>query len=158
MQLVCRHELVFVTATLTYRGSTIEIPDVLVDIGAASTVIDADHAANTGVYLEPSDRLRRLRGVGGHEHVFVRAWRHTGAWPTQLPGTLSPASSSTMSRAAATGACSTASAPSVTCSCLEAATELGDREGWQRYLGQRKRSGEVAEVQTTAKRRQRREK
>lgn len=44
----------------------------MVDTGAASTVIDADHAANVGIYLEPSDRSRRLRGIGGHEHVFVR--------------------------------------------------------------------------------------
>lgn len=76
MQLTSRHELVFVTATVTYRGSTIEVPDVLVDTGAASTVIDADHAANAGIFLEPTDRLRRLRGVGGHEHVFVRNVDH----------------------------------------------------------------------------------
>lgn len=72
MQLISRHELAFLTATLTYRGTTIEIPDVLVDTGAASTVINADLAADAGIYLEPSDQLRRLRGVGGHEHVFVR--------------------------------------------------------------------------------------
>ncbi len=72
MRLTSRHDLVFVTATLTYRGATVAIPDVLVDTGAASTVIDADHAANAGIFLEPTDRLRRLRGVGGHEHVFVR--------------------------------------------------------------------------------------
>jgi predicted aspartyl protease len=72
VQLTSRHELAFVTATLTHRGTTIEIPDVVVDTGAASTVIDADHAAKAGIYLEPTDRLRRLRGVGGHEHVFVR--------------------------------------------------------------------------------------
>ena len=72
MRLTRRHELAFITATLTYRGSTIEIADVLVDTGAASTVINADHAANAGIYLERTDRLRRLRGVGGHEHVFVR--------------------------------------------------------------------------------------
>jgi predicted aspartyl protease len=72
VRLTSRHELAFVTATLAYRGTTIEIPDVLVDTGAASTVIDADHAAKAGIYLEPTDRLRRLRGVGGHEHVFVR--------------------------------------------------------------------------------------
>ena len=35
-------------------------------------VINADHAAEAGIYLEATDRLRRLRGVGGHEHVFVR--------------------------------------------------------------------------------------
>jgi predicted aspartyl protease len=72
VQLISRHELVYVTATLTYRGTTVEIPDVLVDTGAASTVINADLAADAGIYLEPSDHLRRLRGVGGHEHVFMR--------------------------------------------------------------------------------------
>lgn len=72
MQLTFRHDLAFVTATLTYRGTTIEIPDVLVDTGAASTVINADLAADAGIHLAPSDQLRRLRGVGGHEHVFVR--------------------------------------------------------------------------------------
>ncbi len=72
MQLISQHELVYVTATLTYRGTTLEIPDVLVDTGAASTVINADLAADAGIYLEPRDQLRRLRGVGGHEHVFMR--------------------------------------------------------------------------------------
>jgi hypothetical protein len=52
-----RHELVCVTATLTYQ---------------ARTVINADLSADAGVLLEPNDQLRRLRGVGGHEHVFVR--------------------------------------------------------------------------------------
>ena len=73
MQLISRHELVYVTATLTYRGTTVEIPDVLVDTGAASTVINADLAADAGIYLGPSDQLLRLRGVGGHEHVFMRS-------------------------------------------------------------------------------------
>lgn len=54
-------------ATLTYRRTTVEIPDVLVDTGAASTVINADLAADAGIYLEATDQLRRLRGVGGHE-------------------------------------------------------------------------------------------
>jgi hypothetical protein len=61
VQLISRHELAFVTATLTYRGTTIDIPDVLVDTGAASTVINADLAADAGIYLGPNDRLRRLR-------------------------------------------------------------------------------------------------
>ncbi len=72
MQLIFRHELVYVTATLTFHGATIEIPNVLVDTGAASTVINADLAADAGIYLAPSNHLRRLRGVGGHEHVFMR--------------------------------------------------------------------------------------
>ncbi len=72
MQLTLRHDLAFVTATLTYSGVSIEIADVLVDTGAASTIINADLAANAGVFVRPADTLRRLRGVGGHEHVFTR--------------------------------------------------------------------------------------
>jgi len=72
VQLTLRHDLAFVTATLTYSGVSLEIADVLVDTGAASTIINADLAANAGVYVRPTDTLRRLRGVGGHEHVFTR--------------------------------------------------------------------------------------
>jgi predicted aspartyl protease len=72
VQLILRHDLALVAATLNYRGTTVHVPDVLVDTGAASTVIDADVAASAGIYVEPNDRLRRLRGVGGHEHVFMR--------------------------------------------------------------------------------------
>ena len=72
MQLTFRHDLAFVTATLTYSGVSIEIADVLVDTGAASTIINADIAADDGVYVSPTDTLCGLRGVGGHEHVFTR--------------------------------------------------------------------------------------
>lgn len=56
MQLVLRGELAFVTATLTFRGTSVAIPDVLVDTGAASTVINADMAAEAGALLGPGDR------------------------------------------------------------------------------------------------------
>lgn len=72
MQLVIRGELAFITATLTFRGVSVEVPDVLIDTGAASTVINADLAADAGVFLGHGDRLRMLRGVGGREFVFVR--------------------------------------------------------------------------------------
>jgi predicted aspartyl protease len=72
VDLILRGELPFVTAHLTYRGTTVAIPDVLVDTGAASSVINADRAAEAGVFLSGADRLRMLRGVGGREYVFVR--------------------------------------------------------------------------------------
>ena len=72
MDLTLRDELLFVTASLTYRGATIELPDVLLDTGAVSTVINADLAGDVGVFLDRGDRLRMLRGVGGREYVFVR--------------------------------------------------------------------------------------
>lgn len=76
MRLTLRHDLAFVTATLTYGDVVVEIPNVLVDTGAASTIINADLAADAGVFLSPTDTLRRLRGVGGHEHVFARRVDH----------------------------------------------------------------------------------
>ena len=35
-------------------------------------IINADRAADAGIYVGPNDNLRRLRVVGGHEHVFTR--------------------------------------------------------------------------------------
>jgi hypothetical protein len=45
---------------------------MLVDSGSASTILSADVAAEIGIVPQPGDRLRRLRGVGGHEVVFTR--------------------------------------------------------------------------------------
>lgn len=72
VRLSLRHELPFVTISLGYRGATIDIPDVLVDTGAASTVVNADVVSAVGLIWERTDRLRALRGVGGHEYVFTR--------------------------------------------------------------------------------------
>lgn len=72
MKLSLHDELLFVAVMLTYRGKTISIPHVLVDTGSASTVLDADRVMMVGIAPEPGDRIRRLRGVGGHESVYER--------------------------------------------------------------------------------------
>ncbi len=68
-----RAELPFVTVRVSHGGRSIDIPDVLVDTGSASTVLSADVVAGIGIVPEPTDRLRTLRGVGGREQVFVRS-------------------------------------------------------------------------------------
>ncbi len=72
VRLSLRDDLPFVSIALTHRGVTIVVPEVLVDTGAASTVVNADIASQVGIVAERTDRLRTLRGVGGHEYVFVR--------------------------------------------------------------------------------------
>ena len=72
MRLNLRHELAFATVTLVHRGVSMVVRDVLVDTGAASTVVNADVVAEAGLVPEAGDVLRTLRGVGGREHVFVR--------------------------------------------------------------------------------------
>src|SRR5215468_254920 len=72
MRLTLRDELQFVELTVMHAGRRISIPNALVDTGAASTVASADLVSQIGVVLEPTDRLRTLRGVGDREYVFVR--------------------------------------------------------------------------------------
>lgn len=72
MRLTLRDELPFVTVTFTHRGASAQVPDMLVDTGSASTLLNADIAAGLGIVPEPTDRLRTLRGVGGREVVFTR--------------------------------------------------------------------------------------
>lgn len=72
MRIVLRDRLLFVTVTIAYGGREIEVSNVLLDTGAASTVINADIAGELGIFAQRTDRLRELRGVGGHEYVFVR--------------------------------------------------------------------------------------
>ena len=72
MQLTRKYDLPFTAVSITYRGSTIEISQVLVDTGSASTVIAADLVDSIGIFPLPEDRLATIRGVGGSEVVFRR--------------------------------------------------------------------------------------
>ena len=72
MQLIRKCDLPFTAASITYRGSTIAISQVLVDTGSASTVISADLVDSSGIFPLPADRLSTIRGVGGSEVVFRR--------------------------------------------------------------------------------------
>jgi predicted aspartyl protease len=72
MRLALRHNLPFTTVTLSYGGRTIQIPDVLIDTGSASTIFATDAVAGIGISPASGDRLRFLRGVGGTESVFTR--------------------------------------------------------------------------------------
>ena len=72
MQLTLKDDLPFMTIQVVYRGMEIEIPNVLVDTGSASTVLSADLVAEIGLVPEPEDTLYTIRGVGGTEVVFTR--------------------------------------------------------------------------------------
>ena len=72
MQLTLRDDLPFLSVTVAYQGAEIEIPDVLVDTGSATTILAADQVARIGIVPEPSDILYTIRGVGGIETVFTR--------------------------------------------------------------------------------------
>ena len=45
---------------LSHGGVTVDLPNVLVDTGSASTILNADIANSIGIVHEPGDRLRTL--------------------------------------------------------------------------------------------------
>ena len=53
-------------------GQQIDIPNILIDTGSASTLLAADSVAGIGLAPSPADELRTLRGIGGTEVVFAR--------------------------------------------------------------------------------------
>ena len=72
MKLIRKYDLPFTAVSITYRGSTIEVPQVLVDTGSASTIISTDWVDSIGIFPLPDDVLLTIRGVGGQEVVFRR--------------------------------------------------------------------------------------
>jgi predicted aspartyl protease len=72
MQLKLVDDLPFATVALAYQNKTVEIDNVLINTGSATTVLAADQVAQIGLVPAPDDILFTIRGVGGAEVVFAR--------------------------------------------------------------------------------------
>jgi len=72
MKLLLKDSLPFITATIGYGGVTVDIDNVLIDTGSASTVFAIDRLAEVQLTPLPDDTLHIIRGVGGSEAVFSR--------------------------------------------------------------------------------------
>ena len=72
MQLLLKDDLPFVVVTVEYRGKVVDISNVLVDTGSASTILAADSLIEVGIEPAADDTLHTIRGVGGIEVVYLR--------------------------------------------------------------------------------------
>jgi len=72
MQLALKYDLPFARITISYNGNILEIPDVLIDTGSATTILSTDIVASVQIMPLPQDILYTIRGVGGSEVVFSR--------------------------------------------------------------------------------------
>jgi len=72
MQLLLKANLPYATVTVAYQEKIVEISDVLVDTGSASTILSADKLMNIGIKPSFDDTLHTIRGIGGGEVVFLR--------------------------------------------------------------------------------------
>ncbi len=85
MQLRLKNDLPFVTVTVIHQGETVNISDVLVDTGSATTIFSADIMALVHIIPSPDDLLFTIRGVGGTEVVFSRRIEHLRLGEHSLP-------------------------------------------------------------------------
>jgi predicted aspartyl protease len=67
-----KYNLPFTAIIVSYKGMAIEIAQVLVDTGSASTILSADVVAGIKIVPSPEDVLYSIGGIGGSEAVFSR--------------------------------------------------------------------------------------
>lgn len=55
---------------IAYKGKTKLVDKLVVDTGAAHTLISSDIVENLGIYFENGDPLVSAYGIGGEEYSF----------------------------------------------------------------------------------------
>ena len=58
--------------SLFHRSRRLDLENVLLDTGSASTIFSADRLLDIDLRCDPTDILNRIRGVGGTEFVFSK--------------------------------------------------------------------------------------
>ena len=62
--------LLFTSIQISFRGSTNVIENVVIDTGAAETIISPDAVEDIGIFAELEDSVNSFYGVGGSLHNF----------------------------------------------------------------------------------------
>jgi len=70
--LLLKDSLPFIMIKIIYKGKEIDIPNVLIDTGSASTILAADRLTAIDINPSAEDILHTIRGVGGIEVVYLR--------------------------------------------------------------------------------------
>ncbi|HHW36293.1 MAG TPA: clan AA aspartic protease [Bacillales bacterium] len=70
MKIKYKYGLLLVDITLAYNGKSIVIENMVVDTGAAKTLISQDAVENIGLHVDLNDRIVTYFGIGGKEHAF----------------------------------------------------------------------------------------
>lgn len=70
MDIQFRDGLLFTSMRLSFRGVSKVIENIVLDTGAAETIISPDIVEDIGIIAEPNDALSSFYGVGGSIHNF----------------------------------------------------------------------------------------
>jgi predicted aspartyl protease len=73
MKLEYRDGLLFTAIEIVYKGKSKVIENVVVDTGAAGSIISPDIVDELGIYAELNDKIMEYYGVGGSTHIaFIK--------------------------------------------------------------------------------------
>jgi predicted aspartyl protease len=73
MKLDYRDGLLFASIEIIYKGNSKIIKDVVIDTGAAGSIISPDCVDDINIFAEVNDRIMEYYGVGGSTHsAFVK--------------------------------------------------------------------------------------
>lgn len=56
--------------TICYKGRSLTVDHLVIDTGAAHSLLSSDIAAQIGIHFENGDKLVRSFGIGGDEYSF----------------------------------------------------------------------------------------
>lgn len=70
MNLELRDGLLFASIQLSFRGNKRIIDNIVIDTGAAESIISPDAVEELGIFAEPEDSVNSFYGVGGSLHYF----------------------------------------------------------------------------------------
>ncbi len=70
MDIQLRDGLLFTSIKVVYKGVTKCIDNIVIDTGAAETIISPDIVEDIGIIAEPNDIVNSFYGVGGSLHNF----------------------------------------------------------------------------------------
>ncbi|MBE3571012.1 MAG: aspartyl protease family protein [Bacillales bacterium] len=72
MKLLYENGLLLTSVKVVFQGKTKTIGNVVVDTGAAHSILNIDGVDSLGIYFEPGDKLVSSMGIGGEEYCFSK--------------------------------------------------------------------------------------
>ena len=72
MRLELRGGLIFTSLYITYKGKTKKIDSIVLDTGAAQSIVSPDAVEELGIMVEPDDRIVTCYGIGGKQYAVAK--------------------------------------------------------------------------------------
>lgn len=76
MRIYLIDHLLQTSLVLSYKGKSLKIDNLVIDTGAAHTLLSSDIVSQIGIKFENGDKVVRSFGIGGDEYSFQKRVDH----------------------------------------------------------------------------------